>query len=276
MTRLPTIRKYFVDESGDGILFNAKGHIIVGSEGCSRYFMLGMIDILDPEAINQELEILRAQLLADPYFKKVPSMQAENKKTALCFHAKDDIPEVRREVFTLMCRFELRFFAVVRDKRKVIEYVRQRNEKHPGYRYHPNELYDYMIRRLFKNLLHKDDSYEITFSKRGKKDRTAALKLALEKTRERYSQQQKIFSHAPMDVYPRSPIGCGGLQAVDYFLWALQRFYEKREDRYLDLLWPSFRLVHDLDDTRHDLYGVYYTRKKPLTLAALHDDLPGI
>jgi starvation-inducible outer membrane lipoprotein len=26
------------------------------------------------------------------------------------------------------------------------------------------------------------------------------------------------------------------LQAVDYFLWALQRTYEKREDRFLELV----------------------------------------
>ena len=133
-----------------------------------------------------------------------------------------------------------------------------------------------MVRRLFKNLLHKDDGYEIYFSKRGKEDRTAALKLALEKARERFCKQWSVQSKAPMDVYPRSPAGCGGLQAADYFLWALQRFYERREDRYVDLLWPSYRLVHDLDDTRRARYGVYYTQKKPLTLAALENDSPGI
>jgi len=56
----------------------------------------------------------------------------------------------------------------------------------------------------------------------------------------------------------------------------LQRYYERKEDRYLDLLWKSFRLVHDLDDTRLTPYGVYYTQKKPLTIAALENDSPGI
>jgi hypothetical protein len=63
---------------------------------------------------------------------------------------------------------------------------------------------------------------------------------------------------------------------VDYFLWMLQRFYERREDRYLEFLWPQFSLVHDLDDTRQNAYGVYYTQKKPLTSAALENDSPGI
>ena len=28
------------------------------------------------------------------------------------------------------------------------------------YRYNPNELYDYMVRVLFKNLLHKEEYYD--------------------------------------------------------------------------------------------------------------------
>ena len=59
------------------------------------------------------------------------------------------------------------------------------------------------------------------------------------------------------------------LQAVDYFLWALQRTFEKREDRYLELLWPKCSLIIDVDDTRVAEYGTYYTRQKPLTAAAL-------
>jgi len=60
-----------------------------------------------------------------------------------------------------------------------------------------------------------------------------------------------------------------GLQAVDYFLWALQRFYELGEERYVRYLWDAFRLVHDIDDTRQAGYGEYYTQKKPLTKAAI-------
>jgi hypothetical protein len=84
-----------------------------------------------------------------------------------------------------------------------------------------------------------------------------------------------ITSNAPINVIACTPPAYAGLQAVDYFLWALQRLYESREDRYVELLWPAFRLVNDLDDTRQARYGIYYSQKKPLTLAALQD-LPGI
>lgn len=267
--KLPSIRHYFVDEAGDGTLFNKRGRIIIGTEGCSKFFILGLLDIPQPEILGRELEGLRASLLADPYFAKVPSMQPGEKKTALAFHAKDDVPEVRREVFHLLLRYDLCFLAVVRNKHRLLDYVRQRNERDTNYRYHPNELYDYLVRRLFKNLLHKDDAYRICFARRGRSDRTKALQEALDKARQRFSAQWGIASAAPIHVVPATPPESAGLQAADYFLWALQRLYERGEDRYVDLLWPAFSLVHDLDDTREARYGVYYSQKKPLTLAAL-------
>jgi len=271
----PSVRDYFVDEAGDGTLFSKHGRVIVGTEGCSRFFILGLVDIADPDAVGRELNDLRAQLLADPYFKGVPSMQPEARKTALAFHAKDDLPEIRREVFSFLQRHEFHLSAVVRNKLQVVNYVRQRSKHDTSYRYHPNELYDYMVRRLFKDRLHKDDAYNIYFAKRGKSDRTTALLQALIVARERFCAQHRITNRAPLTVIPTTPPECPGQQVADYFLWALQRLYERHEERYIALLWPSVSVVRDLDDTRQASYGVYYTRKKPLTLAAIKD-LPGI
>jgi hypothetical protein len=271
----PSIRHYFVDEAGDGTLFDRKGRVLIGTEGCSRYFMLGVIDVPDPAGLQRGMDALRVRLLADPYFKEVPSFQPEAQKTAVAFHAKDDLPEVRREVFALLLQHSVRFLAVVRDKQKLLEYVRLRNEREPAYRYHPNELYDYLVRRLFKTLLHKDDEYNITFARRGTSDRTVALRQALEAARQRFAEQWNVMSDAPLNVVPRLAHEAAGLQAVDYLLWALQRLYERREERYLQYVWPLVRLVHDVDDTRTAQYGVYYTQKKPLTIAAL-EGLPGI
>ena len=200
-------------------------------------------------------------------------MQPSARKTALYFHAKDDLPEVRREVFALLKKHKCRFLAVIRDKQRVLKYVQRRHTLDLSYRYRPNELYDYMVRMLFKNILHKDSHYEIFFSKRWKKDRTEALNQALEKSQNRFSQQTRKEVSSTLSLIHQTSYESAGLQAVDYFLWSLQRFYERKEDRYLNLLWSSFSLVHDLDDTRENPYGVYYTRKKPLKLAALDNDL---
>lgn len=263
-------RHYFIDEGGDSTLFSRKGKVLIGSEGCSRFFMLGLLEVPDPLAIQASFSDLRERLLDDPYFSNVPSMQARARKTALAFHAKDDLPEVRREVFQLLNGIEdLRFFAVVADKKRVLQYVRQRNLSDPDYRYNPNELYDFLIRRLLREKLHKSSEYQVFFSKRGKSDRTAALRQALETTRNRFAEQHELTSEASLQVSEARPQDQASLQAVDYFVWALQRLYERREERYLTFLWRAFRLVQDVHDTRKAGYGMYYTHKRPLTAAAL-------
>jgi len=261
-----TICNYYVDEAGDGTLFNAKGKVIIGQEGCSRYFMLGILEVPDTEALSNGLTQLRKRLLDDPYFRKVPSMQPSQQKTALAFHAKDDVAEVRREVFAELMKYDgLRFYAVVRDKIGVLTEVRTYKNK----RYHPNQLYDQLITRLFKDRLHKNDEYVITFATRGSSDRTQALKTALEAARRRFEKKWDIHTNATMQILavPAARNAC--LQAADYFLWAIQRCYERREDRYMDYVWSRCRLIWDVDDRRKTKYGVYYNQKTPLSIENL-------
>ena len=75
-----TVRYYYVDEAGDGTIFDARGRVIIGQEGCSRFFMMGLLDVVNPVALNEDLKTLRMSLLQDPYFKEVPSMQIKSKK----------------------------------------------------------------------------------------------------------------------------------------------------------------------------------------------------
>lgn len=126
----PSIRHYFVDEGGDSTLFSKTGKVLVGTKGCSRFFILGLLDVPNLTTLKERFDGLRAQLMGDSYFNDVPSMQPNKRKTAVAFHAKDDLPEVRRDVFRILHDLEgLRFYAVVADKLSVLEYVRQRNKR---------------------------------------------------------------------------------------------------------------------------------------------------
>ncbi len=119
---------YFVDETGDLALFDKRGRTIVGKTGVSRVFMVGVAHLPDPQVGQQKLEKLRSELLADPYFKDVPSMRSEANKTAICFHAKDDLPEVRREVFKLLPEIDPKVQVVIRRK----EYLAKSACSHQG------------------------------------------------------------------------------------------------------------------------------------------------
>jgi len=264
MSDAPSTLHFFVDEAGDPTLFDAKGRILVGQEGCSKNFILGKLDVGDPAALDVALAALRLDLLADPYFKRVPSMQIERGKTARAFHAKDDLPEVRREVFKLLSRFDLRFYAVLRSKAALLNYVRQRNEREPGYRYRGDELYDTLVEELFRRYHPFADRLEICFATRGNKSRTQAFRSAIEKAEARFESQYGTRRSAEVAIIASTPPQNTGLQAVDYFLWALQRHYERDESRYIELVWDKVVEIEDMDRIEAGRKGVIYNKKRPL------------
>ena len=255
---------YFVDEAGDLTLFNKKGQSLVGTEGVSSFFMLGVAQLPDPEYAHGELNKLRAKLLADPYFKGVPSMQLDANKTAKSFHACKDLPEVRREVFSLLPQFKVKVQVVIRRKEDLLITAKSAFQKF-GKKLSPNDVYDSLIKRLFKNLLHKADENRIVIARRGKSARLRALQDAISNAKINFEKKWKICHDNQSNVQVAYPHEFIGLQIVDYYLWALQRLYERGEDRFFNLLAPDYRLIMDVDDKRNRHYGEWYSDKNPLT-----------
>ena len=149
--------------------------------------------------------------------------------------------------------------------RQVHEYVKKRNQMDVPYKYHPNELYDLTTRMLFKQRLHKESAYKITFARRGNSDRTNALKAQLTQARQRFQlEHTSELQEASMEICPSYPWQSPCLQIADYALWALQRCYEKGEARFLRALWQKVSLIHDVDDPNGKSYGSYLSRKSAL------------
>jgi hypothetical protein len=101
----PETIHWYVDESGDPTIFAKRRTPIVETEGCSRYFMLGMLEVEDPVGLAAELDGLRGKLVNHPYFKNVPSFNSAKGRTTVAFHAKDDPAEVRFQCrpWTIFC-----------------------------------------------------------------------------------------------------------------------------------------------------------------------------
>ena len=268
-----TTTHYFVDEAGDPTLFGQGGKAVVATEGCSRFFIEGKLECRDVDALAADLAALRAEVLADPYFKGVPSLDPARKRTALQFHAKDDPAEIRFLVFRLLARHELRFVAVVRDKLKLLDYALQRERIDPAYRYNANgnEPYDKLTRKLFSRLRGFGE-HRVVFAQRGHKPRTKAFMDAI-------AYEGGLIKDALGLRRPNaSAVVCGfpkdhaGLQAVDYYLWALQRFYERGDMRHLDFIWPQTLEIIDLNAPaikkrgRPLAEGVIFNKGHPLTL----------
>lgn len=266
------IHCYFVDEAGDMNLFNKQGRVLLGQPGVSYFFMVGVAHLPNPADVHRQLQDLRQTLLTDPYFKGVPSMQPEAKKTALAFHAKDDLPEVRREVFRLLPQFGAKVQVAIRSKPILVKEA-QALFRYRGLKLSDNDIYDELVKRLFQNLLHKADRNEIVFARRGTSPRKRALQQAIEQARKKFMAKWGNRGIPPTKIYSAYPHESAGLQVIDYYLWALQRLYERGEDRYFELLARDYRLIMDLDDKRSKPYGTWYSDRNPLVMDKLAMDI---
>lgn len=257
-------RYFFVDEAGDLTLFGRRGKSLLGTEGVSNCFMVGVAAISEVEQVTADLERLRKELLADSYLNCVPSMQPGEGKTALFFHAKDDCPEVRERVFKLLRSHPIKVQVGIRRKRELMEL--SRFARTSGFRIDVNQVYDDVVKTLFKRSLHRAERNMIYFARRGKSDRQKALEAAIARARWNFQRDTGIQSDCPTCIIPAYPAEIVGLQVVDYFLWALQRFCERGDERYFHYLRGSYRLIMDFDDKRNGKsYGRWYNDTDPLT-----------
>jgi uncharacterized protein DUF3800 len=259
---------FFVDEAGDLTLFGRRGKNLIGTEGVSKCFMVGVAHVLDPERLNGEIAALRRRVLNDRYLKGVFSLRPDQRKTARLFHAKDDCAEVRMAVFNLLAQHEIKVQVAVRRKTSIAAEARAARSQ--GRPWNANMVYDNLVKTLFKRLLHKAESV-ICFARRGKSSREEALSSAILQARENFLRDNPgITVETPIRVISSMPDAVPGLQAVDYFLWALQRLFERGEDRYFNFLREHYRLIMDFDDRRRNKrYGEWYSDRSPLSKAKM-------
>lgn len=227
---------YFVDEAGDPAFYDKKGQFIVGKEGCSKLLMLGFIETEDPFVIRKKLEKVRDKIKNEPYLKDVPSL----KKTLKHFHATDDCPEVRQEVYKCLSTLNFKSQFVVARK---IEGVFKK------YGCNENRFYDKLISHLFKNILHRAEKNFIYFSKRGSRNRQEPLEEAIAHARKLF--EEKFFIKVGSQVFIQSQVPTGEpcLQVIDYMNWAIYRVFTKREMRYYNFIKDKVSFVWDIYDT---------------------------
>jgi hypothetical protein len=255
---------YFIDEAGDTTLFDRRGkHLLVGN-GASKFFILGKILVADPTDLRKELRQLREELLADPYFRGVPSMQPDARKTAVLFHAKDDRPEVRREVFKLLLKHDIKFYAVVRNKTDLSNFVRQQNKCDPAYKFHERDLYETLTRELFGRLRQNDEVVNLLFASRGNITRNDTLRESLKQAEDFFAAKFGFRRKHELNVEAKGSREDECLQACDYFMWALQRHFEREESGFIEMLWEQVGEVVDLDVEHDGKRGLAFGPKRPI------------
>ncbi len=255
------VKHFFVDEAGDLTLFDKKGRSLVGKEGVSNCFMVGFIELPDPDEALDELRLLRQYLLEDPYFRGVPSLQPEAKKTATAFHAKDDPWEVKYEVIKTLPQLGGKVVVAIRRKDALVRQFRA-IYKQTGQKVRSEAVYDELVTQVFHRRLHPVNDNRVVFARRGKKDRAKALEKAIMKAGVYHTR--RIRPRMPGSVRSAFPHEEAGLQVVDYYLWAVQRLFERGEERFYGVLEPQYELIIDVDDKRRRRGGEWYSAENRL------------
>jgi len=249
----------FIDEAGD-MTFFGKGKIpIIGTDGVSKTFMLGMAQVKqDLAQARRLLQDFYAEIENDPFFNNVPSVKKRVERGGFYAHAKDDPPEIRYRFLQLL-RGELDFSVqIVVGRKSLTRFV----SKHHA---HEREFYADLLSHLLKDKA----SYKklvVNIAQRSRSTDNKNLESALQQAHERYAKlhTDEYSAQIKFNVQPynNEPL----LAIVDYSLWTVQRVFERGETRFYDLIKDKIPLVLDLYD-RENYKGSknYYRPNYPLT-----------
>jgi hypothetical protein len=231
----------FLDEAGD-MTFYGKGRVpILGEHGVSHCFILGMVKFhSDLLPLRQQLFEMQENIPKHLYFKDVSSIEKRVRKGGFYFHAKDDLPELRKEFFDFIQTIDCSFYAVVARKNYGI-YERKHHGK-------SNEMYADLLSHLIEGE-ENTDSLRLVYNIASLQSTTdyVNLKSAFEKAKTRYTQinptevfQKKVdFNVQP---FAKEPL----LSVVDYLCWAVQRKYEIGEERFMNYMQNKIKDIKEL------------------------------
>jgi hypothetical protein len=244
---------FFVDESGDPTFYDQRGNLIVGQQGCSPILLLGFIETPDPQPIRKALLALHQAIVLDPYFQGVPSLE----KTRIAFHAKDDLPEIRFQVYKLLATLDFKAQFIVARK---IERVFRNN-----FDAKETKFYDHLVSQLFKRSLHRYQDNFIYFAKRGSRERQEPLENAIHRGIHEFEQTWNTQVNTRLHIQSQTPVGEPCLSVIDYMNWAVYRALTRREMRFYRVVEQKVSFLLDLYD--YDKYpNNWYSRKNPFDI----------
>jgi hypothetical protein len=231
----------FIDEAGDMTFFGKGRLCVLGQEGVSKAFILGMAAYKEPlmEA-RTKIAAFCHHIADDQYFNTMPSVAKRIAKGDFYLHAKDDPQELRYEFLKFMA-VELNFtIQAVVARKKVERFVQKHNSQE-------REFYADMLSRLLKDKANYP-KLVINIAERGSCTRGKNLEEAIERIYERYKhsggEEYKAEIKFNVQQYDKEPL----LAVIDYSLWTIQRVFERGEDRHYLLIRDNIHSICDLYD----------------------------
>lgn len=238
----PSYSHLFLDEAGD-LTFFGKGRLpIVGIEGVSNYFILGMVYFDCPlNMVRNEVLALQKQIVNDVWYKDIRSIQRKLKDKGYYFHATDDLPEARKLFYEWIKQAPVQFEAVIALKDPE-RFVHKHNSKELA-------MYTDLLSHLLKDKLYPGGHYSLCVAQIGNIIKSGHLQTAIKRAIKLRVADIEENDEIKTDYFFRNQLTEPLLNVADYFCWAIQRVLEKKESRFynyiqtkvmnLQLLWDN-------------------------------------
>lgn len=250
----------FLDETGDTTFYGKGRRLIVGQQGVSLSFGLGMVRIDRPlPEIRRDIQVLHALVEGDPLLNALPSVRKRIEGGGFFFHACMDTDDVRavflRYLRNLPCEAEV---VVARKLPALFEKQHHAREE---------EFYADLLSHLIKRRLKLGGTLVLNVAARGSSTRDKVLSEALHLATVRASKRWAEDSLSTRVVFNvQSPRTEPLLIVADYLCWAVQRVFERGDLRHYTYLAEKIRLVVDLyDREKYEGSRNYYDKRNPLT-----------
>ena len=251
----------YLDEAGDTSFYGKGKRVIVGQDGVSLSFSIGMLRLKGNQSnIRNQVVALQQEIAHDEYLNCIPSIEKKINRKGFYFHATDDPPEVRDK-----------FYRYIKSLDASLEVFVARKDAEFYERYHKgneSNLYADILSHLIKSKLQQKGKLVLNIAERGNTTKNIVLQRALSKAKERASYKlgnNQMTRTVVFNVqnHHSEPL----LNIADYLCWAVQRVFERGEMRYCNFLRDKIKLVVDLyDREKYEGFKNYYDNKKnPLT-----------
>ncbi len=224
-TNRPQALHLFLDEAGDTTFYGKKRKVIVGQEGVSKWFLLGMVHFEQPLlVVRQSVLDLQKQIENDPYYLDIQSVGKRKAAGGYFIHAKDDVPEIRKLVYEFIKNLPCRFEAVAFKKNpQQFEAVHNAQE---------GVFYSDVLSHLVKNHLDASEKIVLNIAQRGTSTKNVHLENSLRLAKSRHSTSTGVSVEPDIRFNVQTPANEPLINIADYFCWAVQRRLERDEARF--------------------------------------------
>ncbi len=193
------------------------------NQGASQYFGLTTVTFFDDQQARADLEELRFELAWDEISHPGP------------FRASTDRQSIRNRVFETLQPHDFRVDATILEKRKAQPQLRTTEERFYGYAWYCH------MERIARQIAGASDDLLVVAASIGAKSKGKGFHYGVRNVMERFAP-----SHVTVTVQWPASVDVG-LQIADHCSWAIQRKWERGDER-------SYILIKDRIETEVDIF----------------------